>query len=194
MKILGLGTAVALLISTGCHPSQDKSEQENVQAEEAVRAKVAQEIYLLDRMRSTLASAMQNESVDEQTFTQVCKPVGKQAARLGADNGWTIRQIALKYRNPANAPGPEDEALLERLLADPSIDSLWIEGSIDGQDGMRYLRRMTVEPACLACHGPKDARPEFVKSNYPEDRAFDFRPGELRGIYSVFVPAVRGVE
>ena len=42
--------------------------------------------------------------------------------------------------------------------------------------------------ACLACHGANDARPEFVKQGYPEDKAFDFEVGDLRGLYSVFVP------
>jgi hypothetical protein len=31
-------------------------------------------------------------------------------------------------------------------------------------------------------------RPEFIKQHYPLDRAFGFRAGELRGLYSVFIP------
>jgi hypothetical protein len=45
-----------------------------------------------------------------------------------------------------------------------------------------------VQPSCLACHGPKDERPAFVKKDYPEDRAYGFEDGDLRGIYAVFVP------
>lgn len=37
------------------------------------------------------------------------------------------------------------------------------------------------------CSG-KERRPDFVKKGYPDDRAYDFEPGDLRGIYSVFVP------
>jgi hypothetical protein len=47
---------------------------------------------------------------------------------------------------------------------------------------------ITVQPSCLACHGPKDERPAFVKKDYPEDRAYGFEDGDLRGIYAVFVP------
>ncbi len=40
-------------------------------------------------------------------------------------------------------------------------------------------------------HGSKDSRPAFVKDNYPADRAFNFKPGDLRGMYAVFVPEVQ---
>ncbi len=30
-------------------------------------------------------------------------------------------------------------------------------------------------------------RPEFGKEGYPDDRAYVFEVGELRGIYSVFI-------
>jgi hypothetical protein len=45
-----------------------------------------------------------------------------------------------------------------------------------------------VQPSCLACYGPKDERPAFVKKDYPEDRAYSFEDGDLRGIYAVLVP------
>ena len=59
---------------------------------------------------------------------------------------------------------------------------------MDDLAGTRYFRRITVESACLACHGPKDKRPAFVQQGYPEDRAYDFQAGDLRGIYSLFIP------
>lgn len=31
--------------------------------------------------------------------------------------------------------------------------------------------------------------PEFVQRTYPRDRAHGFAPGDLRGVYAVFVPA-----
>jgi hypothetical protein len=63
-----------------------------------------------------------------------------------------------------------------------------VRTTFKGQAGTRYFRRITVEPACLACHGKREARPEFVKKNYPQDKAFGFAAGDLRGVYSVFIP------
>jgi hypothetical protein len=35
---------------------------------------------------------------------QVCKPVGMKAMQLSQENGWQVKQVAKKYRNPAHAP------------------------------------------------------------------------------------------
>lgn len=45
-----------------------------------------------------------------------------------------------------------------------------------------------MEAACLACHGEKDSRPEFIKEKYPDDRAYGFKKGDLRGVISVLIP------
>jgi hypothetical protein len=45
-----------------------------------------------------------------------------------------------------------------------------------------------VEASCLVCHGAKENRPQFVKDNYPQDLAYNFHVGDLRGMYAVFIP------
>ena len=57
-----------------------------------------------------------------------------------------------------------------------------------GNSRDRYYRRINVESSCLACHGGRNARPQFIKDKYPQDLAFDFNVGDLRGMYSVFIP------
>jgi hypothetical protein len=37
----------------------------------------------------------------------------------------------------------------------------------------------------------KNNRPEFIKNKYPQDLAFDFKEGDLRGMYSVFIPELQ---
>jgi hypothetical protein len=54
--------------------------------------------------------------------------------------------------------------------------------------GPRSFRRIAVGTACRACPDPKDQRPACVTQGYPEDRAYDFQVGDLRGIYSLFIP------
>ena len=77
---------------------------------------------------------------------------------------------------------------LAKFEQDPDLVGFWDREIRDGQGGTRYYRRINVEASCLACHGGKGSRPEFVKNKYPEDRAFDFNVGDLRGMYSVFIP------
>lgn len=152
-----------------------------------VLAKVVQEIEGLDAMRSALAGSFSGEP-DLSTFAQVCRPVGAQAKRLAEGNGWKVAQLAEKYRNPSHRLAAEAERAYRLMADDPGLMGIWLRAELDGQPGYRYFRRIVVEEACLACHGPKDDRPEFVKDGYPEDRAYDFEVGDLRGLYSVFVP------
>lgn len=63
----------------------------------------------------------------------------------------------------------------------------WEKETVNDQPGTRYYRRITVEASCLACHGLKDNHPQFVKNNYPQDLAYNFKVDDLRGMYAVFI-------
>ncbi len=155
-------------------------------------AQAVESIEELDLLRIGLASTLEDrtEPVTGETFVQVCKPVGMQAMQLSRENGWQVKQIARKYRNPAHAPDTDTAVqALDRFEADPTLIGYWNEETIHDQAGARYYRRIDIQPSCLACHGAKADRPEFVKANYPQDRAYDFEVGDLRGMYAVFIPA-----
>ncbi len=177
------GAAVALLGSASTV---------HAQANEAL-GKAVSEIERVDALRSGLAGTFLQSGApaDIQAFAAVCRPVGQTLQQIGAANGWTVRQLATKYRNPANDADPEAVRHMQRFAQDTSLHALVLRASLNGTSGVRYLRRITVEPSCLSCHGAKDTRPAFVVENYPRDRAFDFRTGDLRGVYSVFLPSVR---
>ncbi|NCQ42609.1 MAG: DUF3365 domain-containing protein, partial [Cyanobacteria bacterium] len=71
--------------------------------EELVSA--VQEIEALDAMRTGLASTLKGstEEPTKQTMKEVCRPVGMKAMELSKENGWQVKQIANKYRNPDHA-------------------------------------------------------------------------------------------
>jgi hypothetical protein len=108
-----------------------------------------------------------------------------------AANGWQVRQIALKYRNPSNAPDAEGARALAQFARDTTLQAIVLQTRAKDVAGTRYLRRITVQPACLMCHGAKASRPAFVTTEYPGDLAYGFRAGDLRGAYSVFIPNTR---
>jgi len=155
---------------------------------DSVQQKVERSIAALNEMRESLAATIDTPSVDKSTFQRVCKPVGMRAKQLGATNGWTVQQLAKKYRNPAHQLDPEARRLYEEFAASPELTERWIRTTRKGRPGWRYARRIPVRSTCLSCHGPKEDRPAFVKKGYPEDRAYGFETGDLRGIYAVFVP------
>lgn len=153
--------------------------------------KAVQAIENLDHMRSDLAATLEGQTEEPtlQTMKEVCRPVGMQVAQLSQDNGWQVKQIAQKYRNPAHAPDTSHaQTALAQLKQNPDLMGFWERETINGQQGTRYYRRINVEASCLVCHGRKASRPQFVKDNYPQDLAYDFQAGDLRGMYAVFIP------
>ncbi len=151
-----------------------------------VMGDVVREIEALGAMRSSLAESFTGEP-DKGTFARVCMPVGAEAKRLATENGWRIAQLAERYRNPEHKLDYEALRVFKMMEDDAGLMGLWIKTEMDGAVGSRYFRRIDVEPACLACHGPKASRPQFVKDGYPDDRAYGFDVGDLRGLFSVFV-------
>jgi hypothetical protein len=153
-------------------------------------AKAVQAVEDLDALRSGLAGTFEEKGIaaDKTTFKEVCKPVGMQAKTMAQANGWKVIQMAAKFRNPQHQLDAAGRQVYTMLEANPAMMGVWMRTRMDDQDGTRYFRRITVESACLACHGAKDKRPAFVTQGYPEDRAYDFQVGDLRGIYSLFIP------
>jgi hypothetical protein len=148
----------------------------------------------LDRMRISLASTLEGSSEEPtmDTMREVCMPVGKRAMAIGRDNGWTVRQVASKYRNPDHAPaGAQETGVIDLFARHPEINGLWEPATGEQGAGVNYYRRIDVQASCLACHGSRDSRPAFVQEKYPADRAFNFKPGDLRGMYAVFIPEVQ---
>lgn len=155
---------------------------------EAVERDVGMAVRDLNEMRESLATTIDTDSVDQSTFARVCKPVGQRAKSIAASNGWAVQQLARKYRNPAHQLDAEADSVYAQFVHDPEQTEAWLRTVRSGTPGWRYFRRITVEPTCLACHGSKEARPRFVTEGYPDDRAYGFEVGDLRGLYAVFVP------
>lgn len=142
----------------------------------------------VDQLRISNAATLEpGQEVTQETFGEVCRPVGVRVQAIAAEEGWVFRQLATRNRNPANYPDPEAERLIARFESEQDLMDLWVRTNIDGEDGYRYMRRIETQGTCLACHGARDERPAFVVENYPEDRGYGFVAGELRGVYSVFV-------
>lgn len=188
--VLSLGLIISISLALiGWHPAPALAAPIIPQPNQLVQ--VVQGIEALDAMRSGLASSLEGstEIPTMQTMKEVCRPVGMRAMQLSQENGWQVKQIAKKYRNPDHAPGNlQDQIALAKFGQNPELIGFWGRATLDGQTGTRYYRRIDVEASCLACHGLKERRPQFVKDGYPQDLAYDFNVGDLRGMYAVFIP------
>lgn len=189
--LLGWGFALLLLVS---HPAAALAAAGEAPVDPATLARAVDQMEQLDRMRISLASTLEGSTEEPtmDTMREVCMPVGKRAKTIGQENGWTVRQVASKYRNPDHAPsGGQETGVIDLFSRHPEITGLWEPATAEQGAGVNYYRRIDVQASCLACHGSKDSRPAFVKDKYPADKAFNFKPGDLRGMYAVFIPELQ---
>ena len=114
---------------------------------------------------------------------------------FGMQKGVFIRRVSFKNRNANNYPDEFEKKVLnefELLKQNKELDDK-TEYSEIVKEGeytyLRYLKPIVVQPECLNCHGTKDAMISDVKNliadRYPEDKAFGYYIGDLRGAVSV---------
>lgn len=159
-------------------------------AEEAVEAKKGMAVAAADEiisMRSTLAQSFikPDMEITDETFKNVCGAVSKRAKEVAERDGFKIRHAAIKNRNSLFSAKPDEVKILEAFDKDRNLREKWDTVEMEGKKYQRYMRPIFVEQACLACHGPKDKRPKFIVEKYPNDRAYDFKVGDLRGMIEV---------
>lgn len=133
------------------------------------------------------------------TAISVCRTIAPElAAQVSQASGLTVGRTALRVRNPANAPDEWERAVLMAFArqiaagADPqTLEHAETVTDASGAATFRYMKAipMGAEP-CLTCHGaPEPALKAEIARLYPQDQATGFRPGELRGAFTVEGPA-----
>lgn len=134
---------------------------------------------------------------------QQCSEIALGLARQHEKEGWRVRRVSVKYRNPADAPDAYEGGVLDEFAALKAKGELQVDterAEVVTEDERRYLRYMKPilvgSPACLSCHGgPQDISPEVkaeLERLYPEDKAVGYRVADLRGAVSVKIPLEAG--
>lgn len=173
------------------HSSMNAQASEPQALDERVKLRVIETLKEISTMRESLAATIdpQKVVVTEETFQQVCPPVGKRLMSWASENGYKARQVSEKNRNPNNAPNSREMKTLKKFAADRTLGVDVVFDRADGVSGHWVAAPITVKSSCLTCHGEKANLPKFVGEKYPNDKAFGFREGDLRGAYFVFVPS-----
>ena len=131
---------------------------------------------------------------------KVCTQIAPElATKFSLENGWRVTRVSLKTRNPLLGTPDiwEQHALKDfdaRAAAGAAADKLDYSETVTEPGGryFRYVKALTVQPLCLACHGGTDQISEPVKAtlkaHYPHDRAVGYVPGQIRGAISIKRP------
>lgn len=159
----------------------------------------------LDGMRKTSMEFMKNlkEILIKQMQTKgvfqavsVCSDTAQVLTNnFGLQKGVYIRRVSFKNRNENNFPDDFEKKILtkfELLKQNNELDNNTEHFEVvkEGEfTYLRYLKPILVQAECLNCHGNKDAMlpevKELIASKYPEDKAFEYNIGDLRGAVSV---------
>jgi hypothetical protein len=158
-------------------------------------------VQVLDETRAVLESALQGGQAA--TALRICASVAQSIARRHASEGWRVRRVSEKVRNPADIPDVDELAVLRAWQEDkkagrfaPTTEHKEIV-TADGHRYVHYMKPIFIAgPVCLRCHGtPDQLAPgvaDVLKELYPEDQATGYAVGDLRGAISVKIPIEPG--
>lgn len=153
---------------------------------------------LAGRLKEYLGAAIKEQGAAG--AVAACKQIAPEAAAsAGEAHTLTIRRTALKLRNPANAPDAFEARVLasfvEKAAAGADVNTLAHGEIVDTEAGkaFRFMKAIPMaEQPCSACHGG-DLKPDVaakIREIYPQDQATGFKPGEIRGAFSVTKPLI----
>lgn len=133
----------------------------------------------------------------------VCNRTARGIANTySARNGWSVGRTSLKVRSPDNAPDAWEEAVLLKFdqRRQDGEDPAGIEHheavEHEGKKVFRYMKAIPTAELCVVCHG-SDIDPLVdaqLQKLYPEDQARGYKPGDIRGAFTIIQPLNGGQE
>lgn len=151
-------------------------------------AAAASAMKAFDAVQATLSGRLMEEmkAGGPSRAVTVCRDEAQALTkRIASESGMALGRTSDRLRNPLNAapewarPFVEKAAGRKAAAIEPVVVDL---GSRIG-----VLRPIGTAGACTTCHGAKDRQPEALRSllaqHYPQDTAFGFSEGDLRGFF-----------
>jgi hypothetical protein len=155
-------------------------------ASELTTGQIYEKLKSLTILRESLAKTIEHKKIiTEEDFKNVCQPVGKELKKWSDDNGLVSQQVSHKNRNENNAVKSNLKTTYDKFLKNSRLDQKTIYLTHDQAKSQLSVYRITVVQSCLACHGDQLSRPNFIKEKYKNDKAYNFKVGDLRGVYTV---------
>ena len=176
--LLVLLTAAAL--AAAAPPSKEEQ-----RARDAVRdlGMLLQQMLGEEMKRGGVEGAVQMCSENAQLVT----------TEFAKERGLELRRVSARYRNSTNRPD-EYESRILAAWAKSGKPAIHIERVTEnGRPWLRMMAPIHLQAMCVNCHGTPAQLTDEVKAvlaeRYPRDKATGFKLGDLRGAFSVLVPA-----
>ena len=199
LKLLIISVFVATLTTT-FYINESSSNETSIDNEQLMETKDNAKNAANELLRKTGAAlkALIGEDKDFMSAVDGCRKVAYSVIDdINGRPGYNIKRVSLKPRNPSNTPDEFEEKVLREFEEKNRRGELgkgseyYVSNNYDGKRTLRYLRPLKIKKVCLNCHGKtKDLAPginDFLKANYPNDKATGYSLGEVRGAVSVTV-------
>ncbi len=184
---------VALALAGGVQADEGKARE---QAAQAVAMGLMKELG--GALKKTMAAEGPAAAI------RVCRDLAPRlTSRISREKGWRVTRVGTRVRNPLlGMPDAWEQQVLDRFAkraaAGEPLGKLSFSEVVEEPNGryFRYMKAIGVKPLCLTCHGSAEQISAEVKAvleaEYPHDRATGYRPGDLRGAFSIKWPLDAG--
>lgn len=190
-----------ILMLISCTRKNDtKNEHEKEPIPDSVYSKAGNRIVALtfDTLRNSLLHAIRSQNVDG--AIAYCNEQAYPITAIYSDSV-IIRRTSLRIRNHQNSPDSLEHFMLnfmgEQMKTMKMPDTKIVRSKSTKE--IHFFKPILLQPLCLNCHGTpgkqiQNSTLAKIQVLYPNDQAFDYKEGDLRGIWHiVFNPQKRKV-
>lgn len=151
----------------------------------------AEALQMFDSFQTQLLSTL-NATIDREGFSAAiakCKTASPEMEKQSSTQGWTIRRVSDRPRNPNHTPDEFESRVLARWLSEmKSGRKPEPVAEIEGEN-LRVMRPIVIQAGlCMRCHGTQEtmdsAAAHEIERQYPADKATGYSMGDLRGAFS----------
>ena len=180
---------IVLILSSGLVACQQKhsidEQQQQLLQHEAVQ--------IIKQFASTLKPRLK-QALHEGEPAHAIEICSKEAPRitkqLSESTHWSVKRVSLKPRNHNSAiPDRWERKVLHRFDKSRAAgaDATTLTASHVENGRFRFMKAQPVEQLCLLCHGAEISTniAAALKKHYPQDRATGYKPGDIRGAFSL---------
>jgi len=148
----------------------------------------------MGRLKNILIKQIKSEGI--LSAVAVCSDTAQVLTNdFGLKKGVYIKRVSFKNRNKNNVPDEFEAKVLkgfEQIKKEGKLTTNTEHFEIIKKNDHQYLRYMKpikLGEACLKCHGNEEkisaGIKELISKRYPDDKAVDYKNGDLRGALSI---------
>jgi len=148
-------------------------------------------LQIFDQFQSQLLVTLKS-TIEKEGMTAAiakCKTASPEMEKQMSANGWTVRRVSDRPRNPDHSPDASESRALAAWLKEMQTGNKPQPVSEVAAGELRVMRPIIIQAdLCMRCHGsPEQMDPAAAREiarQYPADRATGYKMGDLRGAFS----------